>query len=153
MVLFYSPATICVSLSLMNLLSPLVMTRVIYWFVPVLYIFSDLHLFILTDAAESQTWRNKPINTAAGVAKLGIRLLCSLHSSVWLTISESQQILDGGLSSVCVGLDNCHLAGTQYPMPTVLVSCFQMQHILGIILHIAIRFPMGWKAILTPSSF
>lgn len=86
------------------------------------------------------------------MAELGILLLllCPLHSSVRRTISESQQIVDGGLSSVCLGLDNCQLADTQHPVPTVLVSCFQMQHILGIIPHTAVRFPKGWEAILTP---
>lgn len=76
-----------------------------------------------------------------------------LHSSVQLTISGSQQIVDGGLSSVCLGPDNCQLADTQHPMPTVLVSSFQMQYLLGIIPHTAVRSPKGWEVILNPPYF
>lgn len=49
-----------------------------------------------------------------------------------LTISERQQIAHGGLSSICPGPDNCPLADTQQPMPTVLVTRFQMQRTLGV---------------------
>lgn len=83
------------------------------------------------------------------MAALGTVLLCPLHSSVPLTISESQQIVDGGLSSVCLGLDNCQLANTQHSMPTILVSRFQMQQTLGIIHHTAVRSPRGKEVILS----
>lgn len=125
------------------------------------YIFTIVHhATLFTSAMSTQrrrgrgshSWCNRLPNPAVGSAELGIVLLRPLHSSVRLTISESQQIVDGGLSSVCLGEDNCQLADAQHPMPTVLVSCFQMRRILGIIPAAVVRSPRGCEVI-PPSLF
>ena len=86
----------------------------------------------------SQCWCNRLPIPAVGVAELGIGQ-CPRHSSVRLTISESQQIVDGGLSSVCLGRDNCQLASSQYPMFLSLASRCSVK---------AVRSPRGQEATL-----
>lgn len=88
----------------------------------------------------SRGWRHPPLSSAFFCSAHNLRKPADCRWRALYRLSWSTQLSAGRHST-----SNAHSLS--------LVSRFQMQHILGIIPHAAVRSPRGWETILTPPFF